>query len=452
MSRADRPLAIGEQNTGDAQARVASQRGASAAAAPLCPVVDGRRFEPLDPRHAGDPYPWLLQAQREQPTFYMPAYDMWCVTRFEDVEWVVRDTEKFSSRSVVANDLHPDLIDLFPAGHPLVRALVNSDPPAHTRLRKALQPAFTPKAVAGYEPMIRGLADALIDGFESTGRCELVNDYTKRLTLRSVTQMCGLPLEDATEFASFNLAQLTESRGTITAPHRRAEAERTRRFVDHLKGLIDKRRTNPEADLISYVAAVEPKVGPPLSKDEMVGLLFNILAASLDNTSNGISLMFHEVLRRRGLWQEICDGSRDVTRVIEETLRWHDPAQAVVRITTQPVTVAGQKIPESATIFAHYGAAQRDPSVFAAPNAFDPDRADLSRHFAMGRGAHMCLGAPVARLEMQISLERFSERIPDLRLVTDEELVWNAGAVGAGVPARIKELQVKWRPSTSTGR
>src|SRR5436305_1429010 len=141
--------------------------------APRCPVVHGRPFEPLDPVVAADPYPWLRAAHHEAPVFYLPEHDAWCVTRYDDVLSVLRDTATYSSRKVIQfAQLAPEFEHAFADGSP-DRVLVSTDPPEHTRLRKLAQKGFTPKLIASREDEVRALANALIDGFIDRGRCDL---------------------------------------------------------------------------------------------------------------------------------------------------------------------------------------------------------------------------------------------------------------------------------------
>lgn len=409
--------------------------------APLCPVVSGKAFDPMDREQAGDQHRWLSVAQEQTPIFYMPDYDMWCVCRYDDVMRVIRDTENFSARDVVPNDLHPDLEDIFVSGHPMARALVVSDPPDHTRRRKALQPAFTPKAIAAYEPTVTRLAHELIDGLIERGGCDLASDFARKLALSTVTILCGLSPERGTEFDSLATFQLTASAGVATdSPGFRAEALRTKAFMDYLEELLERRRVDPKNDLISYLATVPERTGLEVTMEEMVSLLFNVFRAAIGNTVTGICVMFREILRR-SLWHTVVDDHTHIEMIVEESLRWHAPAQAAMRITTKPITIAGQNLPAGAKVYAHYGAAQRDPRVFAHPDEFNPSRADIGMHFALGRGAHMCLGAPLARQEMQVSLRCFAERIPSLRLVT-EEVSWTPSFF-LGAPS-MDELLLEW--------
>lgn len=260
--------------------------------------------------------------------------------------------------------------------------------------------------------------------------------------MEAVALVCGIPVGKAAEYHSLDLRRLTVSAsGAIDRSERRAAAEQTRAFVSYLEEMIERRRAEPRDDLVSYLANAPAKPGEhALTTDEIVSALINVLGAAVGNTVTGIAVMFRNVLLDPRQWQAVLKDSMVIELIVEETLRWHDPAQAVLRITTRPVTIAGKDLPAGARIYAHYGAAQRDPRVFSDPDKFNAARQDLTRHFAMGRGAHICLGAPLARLEMDLSLRCFAERIPGLRLVGDGELAWTPEFVGA----QVNKLLLEW--------
>jgi cytochrome P450 len=386
-------------------------------------VADEVEFDPLSPEHAGNPYPLLLKLQHDAPIFYIPRVNMWCVTGYEDVMEIIRDVETFSSQAVIPNDLHPDIESMFPDGSPQKHLIVNADPPQHTRLRKAMQPAFTPRAISARDPMVRELATRLIDQFVDRGSCDIVSEFSKILPLQVVILICGLPLERADEFGSLKIDQLSEVQTPNLDPtERMAMATRIRSFVDYLNEFIDERREHPVDDITS--AAIHSPARPPLQNHEIISVLLNVIGAGVVTTANAIPLMLRELLRHQDQWRATCENPDLVDQIVEESLRFVNPVRGVVRITTRPVTVCGQDLPEGASIYLHYGAAQRDPRIFAAADKYEPARGDVSRHYAFGRGVHMCLGAPLARLEMQVSLKCFIERLPGLRLVDDTGGEW----------------------------
>lgn len=403
-------------------------QASSIADAPRCPVVHGQEFNPWAEEQVADPFPWLERAQREAPVFYIPDLDMWCVTAHEDVMAVVRDTKTFSSRKVIDVEIHPDVVDQFPHGYPNTKAMVTSDPPYHTKLRKSIQPAFTPKRVAQHEPWVRALSDELVDDFVGDGRCEMVSQYSMPLATRVVSRLVGIPEERRDGFVQWSrdTLALTKTFGAgLSSKERLRRSKRALAFMDWLGELVAERRETPVGDLTSDLASATTEDGGwLLDVHEIVAQLSNVLAAGAGTTAYTVPAMMAELLRHPDQWAAARTDPELVDPVVEETLRFREPVRGVTRLTNREVTLRGVTIPKDATLYVHYGAAQRDASKFADPHTFDVFRDDVGHHFSFGRGAHMCLGAPVARLELRVALKTFIERIPGIRLAADYEERW----------------------------
>lgn len=399
---------------------------------PTCPVVHGRAFDPFEEAQARDPFPWLERAQREEPVFYLPQYDMWCVTRYDDVLNVIRDVDKFSSESTLDTSLHPDIEGMFPHGHPMKHAMIVADRPRHTRLRKAAQPQFTPRAIKAQAPLVRELANGLIDEFEADGRCDFVEQYANKLPLLVVIAMCGLPLATAKKFFETSNNELSsgEMTGPAPAEQRLSQARRSTELRGWLEGIIEERREAPRDDVTSaLVHARTPAGEQALEMHEVVAQLENILAAGTFTTATAIPTMVLQLLRHPEQWVSIRADRTLIEPAVEESLRVSNPVRGVVRMTTTEVTIGGVTIPAGEKVYIHFGVAQRDPEVFRDSPAFEISREDVGKHFGFGRGTHMCLGAPLARLEMQITLECLLERLPGLRLAPAYEEHWRADLV-----------------------
>jgi cytochrome P450 len=165
----------------------------SSHAASGCPVLQG--FDPLDPDQVGEPFGLLAQARREMPVFYIPKLDLWCVSRMEEVLTVFRDTETFSNSHEEVGRPPDEFIEQIPEGHPVSHSLDTMDPPAHTRIRKLAQKAFTPRHVGQREDEIRALCNDLIDEFADTGSADLVSEFTTHIPVRVIAKVVGLDLE-----------------------------------------------------------------------------------------------------------------------------------------------------------------------------------------------------------------------------------------------------------------
>lgn len=387
--------------------------------APRCPVVHGETFDPMRPNQVLDPHPWMAAARREAPVFYMPDYGCWCVTRYDDVLAVLKDTDTFSSRKVVEPRRLLGLEAALPDGHPMAGGLVNTDPPEHTRLRKMAQQAFTPKMVKSYEPATREMANAIIDTFVGDGEADLIQRFTRNLTGQAITAVIGAPPEKAGDFAAWSDNNLTS---LVDAPplseEREAQMiEEVVAFNAWLLEFIEHRRREPREDYVSLLVHAAGDDGTPtLSTFEVVRILTNVISAGLDTTSSLIGLCLYHLLNPRERWQRLLAEPELVARAVEEVLRFDDPIHGIRRDVLADTEIGGVHIPKGAVLYLSYASAQRDESVFEHADTFDIDRPDLDKHFAFGKWKHFCLGAPLARMETHVALEVLLERIPSLRL------------------------------------
>lgn len=389
---------------------------------PGCPHFGGVPFDPIVPPQILQPYPWLSVARRERPVFYMPEYDEWFVTRYEDVLEVIRDPGRFSNAHTVELQTLPTLERELPDGNPLAEGLINTDPPAHTAMRKLAQRAFTPSLVASYEPTTRELADGLIDRFAGRGHADLIQEFTRELTAQVITGIIGAPVEKARDFQT-NADLLMQSLA-ISPPldeaRQREIAANMLEFDAWVKGFLAERRREPVEDFTSHlVTATKPDGSPALTDAEIVRLMMNVITAALDTTSTLIALTVHALLIDRSRWERCLADRELVPTAIEETLRFEGPVHVIKRDVLEDVEIAGVKIPKGSKIATSFASAQRDEAVFEHPDEFDLDRPDVDRHFAFGRWTHFCLGAPLARMEAKVAVEALLDRLAGLRFGAD---------------------------------
>jgi len=320
---------------------------------------------------------------------------------------------------------------------PIAHSLIVLDPPDHTRLRKLVQPSFNARALEALKPRIQRIADELLDEAErqaaargevaSERRMDLIKAFAYPLPVQVISDMLGIPEEDRED-----LQHLSEIRFDN---FRDAEAmEQTRKriaaFSSYLRDLFERKRHAPADDMISQMVHAQED-GDKLNEKELLSMVFILYFAGHVTTvnliGNGVAaLMAHpEQLARLKADLGLSKG------VVEETLRYWGPVDYLgsVRTAKEDMAIGGTPISKGAEVAIGLGSANRDPARFEDPDTYDITRADAHRHIAFGRGIHLCLGAPLARIEGQIAFETLFRRFPDLRLATSiEELRWGGAA------------------------
>ena len=414
---------------------------------PGCPFVGGREFDPQQIDQVINPHPWLAAARREAPVFYMPKHDQWCVTRYEDVLAVLKDTETFSSQRVIEPRMLPGF-ETLPFGHPVAKNLINTDPPEHIRLRKLAQRAFTPRMVASYEADTRDLAERLVDGFAQAGSTDLVQEFTRALVFEMMALTIGIPSEKVEDFRRYEQALLATLTSAPQLPpdeeHR--VAQEVIAFGKWLVEFIEDRRRDPQDDFTSQLIQAEGDDGTPsLTTVEVLRVVHSTLTAGVDTTASAMATSVYLLLQDRSHWDAIQKDPSLIPTMVEECLRFEGPVRGVRRDVTRDTVVGEVAIPAGATLYVSYASAQRDDAVFTDPDVFDPERDDVSQHFAFGKWTHFCLGAALARMELKVALEVLSARLPTLRLAEDP----GPDVIPTMLGCFLTSLRVVWDPETA---
>ncbi|HEX4360250.1 MAG TPA: cytochrome P450 [Pseudonocardia sp.] len=395
---------------------------------PRCPFAHGRPYDPLTVAAAEDPQPWLSAARASAPVFHHEPLDLYVVTRHADILAVLRDPATFSSR--YANKFKPmdspALRAAFPHGHPGLRAMTLTDPPAHSRIRRLANVALTPAAVARTEPAMRHRCARLVDGFAADGEADLMARYSSPITVLMITDLAGLPESldvDLHQWAQDYFA-MTLGAPPLTEPAERAIADRAVRMTAFLTDFVEQRRDTPRDDLVSaLLAARTPEGDAALTTVEVIAVLNSLLVAGVETTAVFVPMLLRELLRHPEQWAALRADPALLPFVIEEGLRRLSTARGVRRTATRDTEIAGVPIPAGKDVFLTYASANHDEAVFAEPDRFDIRRARADRHLSFGKGIHYCIGAPLARLQSSVAVRTVLDRLPGLRLV-DREIEW----------------------------
>lgn len=401
-------------------------------------------FDPLAPEQREDPFPLYRRLRRESPVFYAEKYDLWVVTRYDDVVRVVKDPATFSSANALTTlQPPPEVQAVLAGGYPELPIIVASDPPLHTQIRGLVNRAFTAKRVAEMEPTIRRIAAELVDGFAADGSADVVARFAWPLPLIVLGDLVGLPREDL-EWISERTdwwLKMQQRAGTLEDQIRYAHG-----FVElqrYYTRVLEQRGPEPRDDLLTDLYRAWSDGTSGVSMAAMTGLVLDLIAAGHVVVTRTIGSALLMLLERPDVIERIRREPGFAAPVVEEILRLEMPTQGLFRLTTRDVELGGVTVPAGAKVMVHYGSANRDEAVFTDPESFDPERGDLARSITFGRGHHSCLGPQLARLELRIAVGTLLERLPSLRVAPGDafdrtELFFARG---------IDRLQLEWDPA-----
>lgn len=385
------------------------------------------------------PHDFFARARREEPIFFSEALRAWIVTRHDDICTIARDTARFSSYGILDGGagMPPEVVAELMRGFPPVPGIVDADAPYHTRVRALAGKALSLRRTAAFEPRIRAIADALIDGFVDHGRVELVRSFALPLPGAFIVDLLGFPREDLAQFtrwsddwigfASFSDAPLEKVVG-----HARGMVE----FQHHLAAAIRDRQERPRDDALSDL--VSDDGGPPLGLGELVNIVVQIIFAGHETTAGLITTAALALARDPALAAAARTDAAVRDGVVEESLRTSSIVHSMFRYAVADVEHAGVTIRRGDRVQLVWISGNHDESHFADPQRFDATR--KTSHIAFGHGVHYCLGAPLARLEARIAVEALARRLPGLRLADDRPLAHVAGPT----VRRLKALELAW--------
>ncbi|GAA3567650.1 MULTISPECIES: cytochrome P450 [Streptomyces] len=380
-------------------------------------------FDPWDPAFLADPYPAYAELRARGRVHYYEPTDQWLVPHHADVSALLR--ERRLGRTYQHRFTHEDFGRTAPPPehepfHVLNdHGMLDLEPPDHTRIRRLVSKAFTPRTVEQLKPYVRQLAGELVAGLVEAGGGDLLTDVAEPLPVAVIAEMLGIPESDRGQLRPWS-ADICGMYELNPSPETAEKAVRASvEFSDYLLELIAARRKEPGEDLISGLIAAHDE-GDRLTEQEMISTAVLLLNAGHEATVNATVNGWWALFRNPGQLSALRADHSLIPSAIEELMRYDTPLQLFERWVLDEIEIDGTTIPRGAEIAMLFGSANHDPEVFEAPAALDLTRED-NPHISFSAGIHYCIGAPLARIELAASMSALLEQAPTLRAAEDPE-------------------------------
>lgn len=399
----------------------------------VCPVA---HYDPLSPAIVTDPYPALNELREASPVYYLPELDHYIVTRFDDVEAILLDRDTWSA----ANASTP-LTTVCPAAQEVlanfrrVPTLSNADPPRHGPMRKSVLACMTPRRLKALEPVLREYASDLVTGFQEADEIDFVESFSFPFPGFAAFSLLGFPDEDTDRLKQWSENRVLLTYGRLSEDEQVEMAKDVAQFWTYVEDFVTERWANPVDDLTSDLARLSKEKPDQLNQFDIVNIVYSMALAGHETTCNTIGNGMKALLQNRDQWQALIDDPSLIPNAVEEILRFDGPVLNHRRVAKVDTEVGGVPIPAGGRVMMCFASAGHDPAHFDDPEAFDVSRDDAELHFAFGKGAHLCLGAPLARLEVRLTLELLTTMTPDLAIVPDQVIEYSPNALFRGLKA-----------------
>ncbi len=386
------------------------------------------QFDPDDAAFQRDPYPTFRELRSHAPIFFFEPWGKWIVTRHADIDLVLRDRRFGRQRPSALGPASPPgcpHFDRVQSG-----SLMEIDPPEHTRIRRAVQSAFTSRQVERLAAGVARHAAELVDELEArpARRADLLRDFAQPIPVRVIADLLGIPETERRHLVPWSKAIIALFEPLPSAERAAAGDRAARAFADCIESCLERKSRAPEDDLLSRLARQHHENPESISRGEIVANAVLLLNAGHEAVVGVLGNAVHALLDQEDHLHALRSGTLDWEVAIEELLRFDTPVPLFDRYVHERAEIAGVTLEPNATVALYLGAGNRDERVFDAPDTLRLDR-QPNPHLSFGRGAHFCLGAPLARVELAAALPVLLERLPNLRRAPDEEVSFLPGNV-----------------------
>lgn len=408
-------------------------------------------FDPYDAAFQQDPFPYLAAMRERSPAWNRPGTNQYFVTRHDLVSSMVRDTETFSSAyGATPNDppaphLQEQIDAIKAQGWIRPGTMLTVDPPVHTRYRNTVARSFNARSIAALRPLIEAIVDDALDGVIDAGVVDFRTVFARPVPVRVIIAALGLAPEREHDIERWS-DDTTASIGCRLSDERTIEAQwGMLGLQQYMHAELTDRQQALRDDVVSKLVASELPLPDgttrPLTMEELMGILQQLIGAGNETSTK----LFNEAVRLLAQhpdeWRRLRADPERATIVIEEALRLACPTQMMYRQATREVDVEGVVVPAGSRVMLCYNAASRDPAVFPDPDRFDPDRPNVRDHFAFGGGVHFCIGAPLARLEAVVGLERLAVRATEIVLSPENTFEYEPSYILRGLSRLLVEVR-----------
>jgi hypothetical protein len=400
-------------------------------------VVD--LFDPRDPGFVADPYPVYAELRDRGRIHYHEGTNQWIVPHHTDVGALLRDRRFGRTYLHLATHAEMGRPEDAPGTGPfwkLIRdGILDMEPPDHTRVRRLVAKAFTPRRVAELRPVVQRITDGLVGEIAGAGEVDLIATVAEPLPVTVIAEMLGIPEADRHHLRPWSADICRMYELAPTEEDVRIASRASTQFSEYLRGLIRERRARPTDDLISGLVHVLDE-GDRLTEDEMIGTCVLLLNAGHEATVNSTGIGWWSLFRHPDQLERLREDHALVPTAVEELLRFDTPLQMFERWVLEDVEIAGQHVAKGQELALLFGSANRDPAVFDRPDELDITR-QPNPHMTFGAGIHFCLGAPLGRVELATSFSTLLRRFPNMELVEEPE--WKPNYIIRG----LRELRVR---------
>jgi len=396
-------------------------------------------FDPWSIEFVANPYSVYTRLREAGPIHFFEGTNQWVVPRHQDVSRLLRDRRfgrtylHLATHEEMGRPPEPEAHAPF---YELIRAgILDMEPPDHPRVRKLVAKAFTPRMVEGLRPWVQGMMDSLVDRVEGAGEFDLIREIAEPLPVAVIAELLGVPEPDRHLLRPWSAEICRMYELNPSDEDARAAITASQEFSEYLRELSRERRREPKEDLISALTQVVEE-GEKLTEQELIGTCVLLLNAGHEASVNVTGNGWWSLFRHPAQLALLRDDHSLVPRAVEELMRHDTPLQMFERWVLEDVEIHGQKVARGEELALLFGSANHDPEVFERPDELDITR-EHNPHMSFGAGIHFCLGAPLARVELQVSFATLLRRLPTMELVEEPE--WKPNYIIRG----LRELRVR---------